>query len=175
MYKLGDLLFRKPEQEDLMHIYALKNDEQAIATLGGFSTGMCKDDVSKWITFHQNEKNEYLFIIEDLHTNQIIGHVGLYNVDHRIAKAEFAILLSTDCQGKGLGMKASSFMLDFAFKQLNLNKVYLTVLGDNKRAIHLYEKLGFITEGILRDEQFRNGIYIDIYYMAIYRSVFFDK
>ncbi|MEK1832623.1 GNAT family protein [Priestia megaterium] len=38
-------------------------------------------------------------------------------------------------------------MIDLGFKQLRLNKIYLTTRGINEQAIELYKKIGFITEG----------------------------
>lgn len=58
-------------------------------------------------------------------------------------------------------------VVDYGFRQLNLHRVCLTVLKTNERAIDLYNKLGFKTEGILRDEQFRDGHYIDVLVMSI--------
>jgi RimJ/RimL family protein N-acetyltransferase len=58
-------------------------------------------------------------------------------------------------------------VIDYGFCHLNLHRVHLTVLKTNDRAISLYEKLGFKTEGILRDEQFRDGRYVDVIVMGI--------
>ena len=45
-------------------------------------------------------------------------------------------------------------------------RVELEVYADNERAIHLYEKLGFEQEGLLRMTTVRNGRYVDEYKMA---------
>ena len=49
--------------------------------------------------------------------------------------------------------------MDYAFTVLNLYKLYLVVDTENKKAIHVYKKLGFEVEGELKHEFFSNGEY----------------
>ena len=81
--------------------------------------------------------------------------------------AEYAISLRAKAQGKGIASQATTTLLKIAFEDLNLERVYLNVLSDNKRAIRLYEKIGFVYEGeykalrwysILRGEYFMRGV-----------------
>jgi len=58
-------------------------------------------------------------------------------------------------------------VLDFAFERLNLHKVYLTVDADNPSAIRSYNKAGFKKDGVLRDEVYKNGQYVDRILMSI--------
>ena len=53
---------------------------------------------------------------------------------------------------------------------LNLKRVELHVYTDNARAIHLYEKFGFVTEDTHRAFAFRDGEYVDAYSMARVRE-----
>ena len=61
-----------------------------------------------------------------------------------------------------------NFHLQVRKKQLSkkLKKIHLNVSATNKRAIHLYKKAGFTTEGILQRESYVNGRYRDEYRMA---------
>ncbi len=47
--------------------------------------------------------------------------------------------------------------LDYAFKTLGLNRVFLYTYKTNGRANHLYEKTGFVLEGTLRQHSWHNG------------------
>jgi len=58
----------------------------------------------------------------------------------------------------------------FAFDQMNINKLRLNVYSFNERAIKSYEKCGFIREGVLRQEIFRDGKYYDTIVMGILRA-----
>ena len=58
-------------------------------------------------------------------------------------------------------------MLGYGFNQLNLHRIFLTVLSFNARAIRAYEKVGFKKEGVFREHIYRDGKYHDVYYMGI--------
>jgi RimJ/RimL family protein N-acetyltransferase len=61
-------------------------------------------------------------------------------------------------------------LLDYAFNQLNLHRVWLRVIEDNERAIHIYEKIGFQHTGRLRQCVFKQGYYQDLLLMDILRD-----
>jgi RimJ/RimL family protein N-acetyltransferase len=167
---LGDLpvALRKFEDRDVESLYRFRNDREITRHLGGFSTGYSRADLAEWIAFHRKRSDEVIYAIATQPSDECIGHVGLYNIDHRIRKAEFAILIGDPgAQGKGLGRAISCWMVDFGFREHNLHKIELTVLADNQRAIRLYERLGFRVDGILRDDQFRDGRYVDVVAMSI--------
>ena len=57
----------------------------------------------------------------------------------------------------------------FAFDELNLHRVQLTVFSYNERAIALYEKLGFQREGVYREHLQRDGRRYDMYLYGLLR------
>ena len=69
--------------------------------------------------------------------------------------------------GKGLGKKITRFVIDYGFSMLNLNRIQITVLKNNSRALNLYLSVGFREEGIMRQAQSKNGKYIDLVIMSI--------
>jgi len=74
-----------------------------------------------------------------------------------------------DC-GKGIGIFAVNTMLIYTFRNMNLRRIELGVLANNKRAINLYDKIGFKIEGVKRQAVFKNGEYIDLIDCAILRD-----
>jgi RimJ/RimL family protein N-acetyltransferase len=62
-----------------------------------------------------------------------------------------------DNRGSGFGHEAISLMLRFAFWEINLYRVQLTVFAYNTPAITTYERLGFVREGIFREFLQRDG------------------
>ena len=65
--------------------------------------------------------------------------------------ADVGIFVHTDWQGKGVGTALMQTVLDLADNWLMLVRVELEVFTDNVKAIHLYEKLGFVNCGIRRN------------------------
>jgi RimJ/RimL family protein N-acetyltransferase len=72
--------------------------------------------------------------------------------------------------GKGYGTEAMKLMLRFAFQELNLRRVSLNTFEYNPRAVHSYEKAGFVHEGCERDWLHREGRRWDLIYMGILRE-----
>ena len=71
---------------------------------------------------------------------------------------------------QGLGHDVLETLVRYGFEQLNLNRVYLKVFAQNKRAVHLYEKVGFLHEGRWRQAEYRHGRYHDMLWMSILRD-----
>jgi len=166
------ICLRKADFKDIDALHKIKNNKKAATLLGGFSNGYSKIDIENWIISHNNNKNEVVYLIETLVEGNVIGHVGLYNIDFRVRKAEFAILIADDeNQGKGYGSLCTKFMIDYAFNELNIRKLTLSLLIENYRALTLYKKYGFVQEGLLKDDQFKNGKYHDVILMALFNSI----
>jgi RimJ/RimL family protein N-acetyltransferase len=108
--------------------------------------------------------------------NTHIGVVGLHGMDPIRRAAEFRILIGDKAfWGRGYGTEAARLCLAYAFELLNLHKVFLGVHAGHEAALRAYEKCGFVREGELRDEIFRNGRYYHAVRMSIldheYRAV----
>lgn len=75
-------------------------------------------------------------------------------------------------QGRGHGTDALKTMIAFAFEKQKAERVFLSPRASNQRAIHVYEKVGFKKEGILRHHEKFEGRWIDCLMMAILRDEF---
>lgn len=176
IHRVGDYLLRKPTPDDVDALVAFKNDPGIAALLGGFNAkGYSRADIGRWIEFHNGKSNEVLWAIVHGDSGRCVGHVGLYEIDHRIRSAEFAIMLGDRAVwGQGLGSDCTRYALRFGFDQLNLNRIHLSVLTTNARAVKMYERLGFAEEGRLRQAQYKDGAYIDVILMALLRADWSD-
>lgn len=76
-------------------------------------------------------------------------------------------------RGKGLGSYAIKEILTHAFNNLNLHRVELSLLSTNS-VIYLYEKMGFLKEGVKKQAVYKNGKYIDVIEMAILKERFIE-
>jgi RimJ/RimL family protein N-acetyltransferase len=80
------------------------------------------------------------------------------------------IKLLPEFWSKGYGTFAVTHLLNYAFRDLNLNRVYLYVFENNERAIRLYRKVGFVREGLMRQSEYINGTYISLIVMGLLRD-----
>jgi RimJ/RimL family protein N-acetyltransferase len=104
-------------------------------------------------------------------THDLIGVTGLHRVDTKNRHAMFGIFIGAAAhRGKGYGTDVTALVVRYAFDTLNLNRVWLHVYEDNKGAIRAYEKVGFKTEGVLRQDSFRRGRYWNTVTMGILRT-----
>jgi len=104
------------------------------------------------------EKNSegYYFYARDIKTNKLIGYLCVKTIDYRISKCELGYFIDKDYQGKGITSKMVSDALEFCFKELMMNKVFICTSEVNLASQRIALKHNFKQEGILRDE-FRNG------------------
>ncbi|MBE6024735.1 MAG: GNAT family N-acetyltransferase [Cellulosilyticum sp.] len=115
-------------------------------------------------TISDGESLNYAFVNE---SDEYLGTISLKDISITNKTAEYAISMRRAVWGHGYAKAASMLILEKAFGDLGLHKVFLTVLADNERAIHLYEKCGFKKEGQLREHIYKDGKYVDWYLYGI--------
>ena len=102
---------------------------------------------------------------------KIIGNIAIFDFDKIAHSAEVGIVIGEkEFWGKGYGTKALKLILKHGFGTLNLNRISLQVYGLNDRAIRVYNKVGFVLEGTMRDAVYRQGKYYDVHIMSILRK-----
>jgi RimJ/RimL family protein N-acetyltransferase len=120
-----------------------------------------------WFKKVSKDKTQLIFaiIIDGIY----VGNVGLKHIDKVNRKAEYYIFIGREgYRGKGIGAKSSRLLIKYIKNNLPLKKIYLHVAIYNSRAIRLYEKLGFIKEGLLRKEIYLNNKSVDMIRMAYF-------
>lgn len=167
MYKLREL-----ERKDLVEINRWRNNPELIYSLGAPFRYINLAVDEKWYENYMLNRNSTVrcaIILEN--SDEILGLISLTEIDYINLSATLHIMIgSSDNQGKGIGTFAVSCMINHAFYNMNLHRIELTVLSNNERAIHLYEKIGFILEGRKRKCVYKNGDYIDMLCYALLRG-----
>ena len=123
----------------------------------------------KWYGNLIKDKSQLTLAIE---VNGVyVGNIGLKNISYIDSKGEYYILIGNkDYWGKGIGTKATIKFLNYIKKNLKLHKIYLHVDETNIPALKLYKKVGFVKEGILKDELIRENKHITMVRMAYFFS-----
>ena len=104
-----------------------------------------------WFDRNTGRKDRYDAVIEA--DGVPVGLIGLLSIDGRDKKAEYYISMGeTAYKGKGIAKEASRLLLKYGFEELGLNRIYLYTETGNRAAQGLFEKIGFLKEGVLRQD-----------------------
>ena len=124
-----------------------------------------------WFEKIQNSNDLVIFGIRLKKTQKLIGSCQLHSIHYIHRSAEMQIRIGEPAyRGNGYGTEAVELLLDFAFKDLNLQRVHLHVFKNNEPALRSYEKFGFVREGVLRKAAHIDGKYVDVMVMGILRE-----
>lgn len=108
------------------------------------------------------------WVITHPETDEPLGEVVILKIDPDNRSAAFRIaMFNVEHLNKGYGTEAMRFAVDYAFDTLKLHRLELDVFDYNAWAIHVYEKIGFKREGLLRDTMLWEGEYASTIIMAI--------
>ncbi len=111
------------------------------------------------------------FVICRLSDDAPVGRTDVFDIDRDNGSCAFGITIGDPGQwGQGLGTDAVHALLDFAFGELRMERVWLDTDADNDRAQAAYRKAGMTVEGRLRHAWFQDGTFHDDIRMAILRE-----
>ena len=134
------------------------------------------EDLQNWFEQMQTNNKEIVFIVINKKNMNKIGFCGLHQINWIARTAEYRIFIcERQYWGKGIGVKTTKTILRYGFELLNLNKIWLGVNIEHKKAVSLYKNCGFTEEGILRKEIYRNSRYYDALRMSILRDEYYAK
>jgi RimJ/RimL family protein N-acetyltransferase len=166
------LYLRAIERDDLQRCHDWMNDESLRATLAQrFPMSLAQE--ADWVerTTRGQDPSRLVFAICLFEGDRHIGNCGLEAIERENGVATFGIFIGEkDCRGQRLGEEATRTLCRFAFDEMNLHKIRLDAYAANAGAIRTYEHVGFKREGVLREEAFRGGRYIDIVRMGLLRG-----
>lgn len=177
MEPVKDRIYLAPMSEEHITRYmSLSGDPDLITTMG-------------WTPFRPDERDRFLsvtkvltvpglengrdvtFSIITTANDKGIGYVSIKGINEAEGRAEVGIaLMNNDYRGHGYGTEALRQAVDYAFNELGLNQLGLTVFPSNRRAVRAYEKIGFKKAEVLRDSWLLpDGRYCDMWLMELSR------
>jgi RimJ/RimL family protein N-acetyltransferase len=155
-------------ETDVDSIMTWVNRPEIVGNLAAFSgAAMTRDEELAWIrrTLASADRVWSVFATDD---DRYLGQVGIHQIHARSKVGRLgAVIASAGEMGKGLGSAAIRAALDRGFGELGLHKLWLMVFRTNERGQRLYKRLGFVEEGILREEYFHEGLWHDMVRMSM--------
>jgi RimJ/RimL family protein N-acetyltransferase len=122
-------------------------------------------------TTEWDPQSSVYFHLRTLSDDTFIGFVALFTIKWASQTCDMAIGIGpSEYRGKGYGQDALRLILNYAFSELNLYRVGLTVMSYNTAAIRAYERAGFVREGAKRQMVHREGQRHDLVLYGILRD-----
>lgn len=125
------------------------------------------DRVRSWYASRAEQPDRLDLAVTDRGTGELVGEVVLYEWDADARSCTFRTLIGPRGRGRGLGTEAAVLIVAYGFEQLGLHRIQLEAYGDNHRARRVYEKVGFVVEGVRREALARDGVWVDEVLMAV--------
>ena len=121
------------------------------------------DDVKAVITrWEEQEKNGSDFVFGIMENGQYVGNIGLHDIERRLDTGMIGYWLAADAQGRGIMTDCVRAVLDFGFLGLNLNRIYINAVVENRKSRAIPERLDFVHEGTIQDGAKLYGQFYDL-------------
>jgi|HigsolmetaGSP12D_1036236.scaffolds.fasta_scaffold01533_5 RimJ/RimL family protein N-acetyltransferase len=166
------IMLREYRREDLVPMRQWVNDPEIVGFLSDIflyphALEATQDFLDAMLEGRPDSRG---FVIADRSTELYIGQINLDSIDWKNRVGTIGIVIgSAQHHGLGYGTEAMRLLIDYSFRELNLNRLELSVYDFNERAYRCYRKCGFREEGRLREKLYRNGRYVDVIQMGLLR------
>lgn len=125
----------------------------------------------EWIEGHGKRDTDVICGIVARDGDRLVGSCGLHQISPVDHSAVYGLMIGeVEAQNQGYGSEATRLMVQLGFEEFNLHRIELCVYDFNPRAIRVYEKAGFVREGIRRQAVWRGSQYRDVLIYGILRE-----
>lgn len=160
------------EHQDLVKNYQWANDMELCRYAGALPLPRSLNDLEGWYNTTMSDPETSVFSIK-LNDGAYIGNIEIRNLDLRCANCELGIMIGQyDMRRKGYGQEAVIGLCSFIFQELRLHRITVRVLEYNDIALKLFQKCGFVLEGVERQSFWSQGQYWDVRVLGLLEDDF---
>jgi RimJ/RimL family protein N-acetyltransferase len=154
---------------DLDHVMTWVNDPDIVGNFAAFSgEPFTREQERTYLEKLLASKQDRVFSVERSADGAYLGQVGIHQIFDRSRVGRLACIIAARAEmGHGYGSAAIRGVLDWAFLEARLHKVWLMCFKENVRARGIYGRIGFVEEGVLREEYLHRGVYHDMVRMSL--------
>ena len=166
------ITLREISQDDIPTINRWRRDPVVSDGVGAPHRYIGVDVDLKWYEEYLSRRgSEVRCAVCIAETGQLVGMVSLTRIDYVHRNAEYnAMVGERASQNRGIGTEATRAMVRHGFFDLNLHRIYVSILRENVSSIRMCEKAGFREEGTIREGAYKNGRYHDLVLMGVLKS-----
>ncbi|MED3384402.1 UDP-4-amino-4,6-dideoxy-N-acetyl-beta-L-altrosamine N-acetyltransferase [Bacillus subtilis] len=150
---------RTLKEKDLDTVLRWRNDDR-IRQLMYNDQIITEKQHHQWFKKVNSSKTEHYFIFTIDHTD--IGFISFKDVDHKNHHCYWGFYIGEVQSPKGSGSVMGFLALEWAFQQLEIEKVYGEVLSNNEKSLSYHQSFGFSKEGHFRNHIVRTSNYLDV-------------
>lgn len=170
------IFLRAFELGDHIIINKWRNDPNIQKFTGGLIKFVSSEMEKEWVNnkMMHNDKDLYLAICLNDDTKNMIGYISLNNIDHlnKTADAGGTVIGEKEFQDGYAIFEALKILLDYAFYQLNMNRLTASCLPSHFLAPYSLRAFGFQKEGTMREVIYKHGAYQDMDLYSLLRKDF---
>jgi RimJ/RimL family protein N-acetyltransferase len=160
--------------EDINNMLECLEDPEVLKFTGS-TDSLDTDMVIQWYKTRNEQEDRLDLAITNKESEEVVGEVVLNEYNNEKHSMNFRILIGPKGRNQGFGSEAMNLFLEYIFTHTDLNQITLGVYAFNKRAQHVYEKLGFVLESIDKDDLEFEGEMIDSFNMILTRENWIRK
>jgi RimJ/RimL family protein N-acetyltransferase len=164
------LVLRPLTPEDAATVARLAGSREIAHTTISIPHPYSEEQARAWIAAHTSQSSTGKGIVFGVATKedaQLIGAVGLRDVDVEHSQAEMGFWIGMPSWGRGYATEAARRVVRYAFEELKLNRLYAHHMVRNPASGRVLEKVGMKREGLLRQRVRKWGVFEDVVLLAI--------
>ncbi len=167
------LILRPYALEDASAVAKLAGRREIADTTLSFPHPYSEQHARDWITRHtegRSQGKEIVFAVVTRTDMQLVGSVGLKDIDQEHGQAEMGFWIGVDWWGQGYATEATKAVLQFGFETLRLNRIHAHHMLRNPASGRVLEKIGMKREGVLRERVRKWGVFEDVAVLSVLRK-----
>lgn len=140
------------------------NDPDVVGNLAAFAgEPFTRDDELAWIRRTLASSADVVFSVLHAADDRYLGQIGIHQIHARSRVGRLGVVIAArGDMGKGYGSAAIRAVVEHAFGPLALHKLWVMMFAHNARTRGICQRIGFVEEGVLREEYFHDGRWYDM-------------
>lgn len=156
---------------DAEHMWADTHDDE-ITYFTGSHGEFDRSEIEQWCATRAEQQDRLDLAVTGKDTGRWLGEVVINEWDPDNRSCNFRIALSAEARNRGIGTEATQLIVDYVFDHIDappVNRISLDVHDFNPRGLAVYEKVGFLPEGVMREALYWKGEFHDSIIMSLLR------
>jgi RimJ/RimL family protein N-acetyltransferase len=169
MFLTQRLAIRLIEERDLEEVRLFHNEFNTLKWLSDIRH-ISQEEQINWHNSLMNNQRQRRYVARKSDSQELVGIIRLDKMDLINRSVEIGVDIVEKLREQGYASEIYLCFLDYLFDQMGIHRLSLVTLETNNAGLGLYNKLGFVREGIMKDAIFREGKFQDLIIMRLLKN-----